>query len=107
MSNGAPGASGPPPPPNGPNWTRRESALPEWMRDPPPPRMTIGRRVGTALERRPGWVALRGRWWAWRERRRLYERFPVSFKIVAFFVSWALATALVLAAFWLMQLAVD
>lgn len=105
MSNGATGAGGPQPPQSGPGPSRQQSALPEWMRDPPPPRMTIGRRVDAALERRPGFVALRSRWWAWQERRRLHDRFPISFKIVAFFASWLLATALVLAAFGLMLLA--
>lgn len=71
--------------------------LPEWMRDPPPPRLTLGRRVSAALARRPAWVRLQHRWWNWQERQRLHERYPVGFKIVAFFVAWIVATALVLA----------
>nr|MDT0657117.1 hypothetical protein [Micromonospora sp. DSM 115978] len=76
---------------------RRQSVLPDWMRDPPPPRLTVGRRIGMALARLPGAATVRRRWWAWQERRRLYERFPVSFKIVAFFASWLLALGMVLA----------
>jgi hypothetical protein len=87
---------GAPAPPEQPNWERPRATLPDWMRDPPPPRMTLGRRVSMALDRRPAWRALRRRWWAWQERRRLYQRFPVGFKIVAFFASWLLALALVL-----------
>lgn len=82
-----------------PNWERRGPVLPDWMRDPPPPRLTIGRRIAIALARRPAWAALRRRWWAWQDRRRLYQRFPAAFKIIAFFVCWMLALALVLATY--------
>lgn len=73
--------------------------LPEWMRNPSPVRPTRADRISAALTRRPALARLQRGWWGWRERRRLHERFPVGFKIVAFFVAWAVATALVLAAY--------
>ncbi|SCE72673.1 hypothetical protein GA0070618_0462 [Micromonospora echinospora] len=81
------------------------SLLPDWMRDPPPPRVTLGDRVAAGLLRLPGAPRARQSWWAWQDRRRLYERFPNSFKIVAFFASWAIALTLVLTAWGLFALA--
>lgn len=66
----------------------RPSALPDWMRNPEPEDLDI------APIESAGWF--RRRWWAWQERRRLDQRFPVTFKVVAFFASWILALALVL-----------
>lgn len=83
----------------------QRSALPEWMRNPPPPRPTLGGRVSAVLARQPAWTALQRRWWAWQERQRLHERYPVGFKIVAFFVAWLVATVLVLAAYGIFSLA--
>lgn len=79
--------------------------LPEWMRNPPPVRPTRSDRISNALARRPALARLQRGWWAWRERRRLYQRFPIGFKVVAFFVAWILATALVLAMYALFILA--
>ncbi|WBB81863.1 hypothetical protein O7606_11160 [Micromonospora sp. WMMD882] len=73
--------------------------LPEWMLNPPPPRPTLGDRTTATLLRLPGAVAARHRWWVWRDRRRLHERFPRTFKIVAFFGSWAIALGLLLGAY--------
>jgi hypothetical protein len=81
------------------------SLLPDWMRDPPPPRATLGDRIAAAVLRIPGAPGVRRGWWAWRERRRLYQRFPNAVKIVAFFASWAVALALVLIAWGLLALA--
>ena len=71
------------------------AGLPDWMRNPPADRTTISDR----LARLPGGAAVRRRWWAWQDRRRLHERFPVAFKIVAFFLSWIFATILVVFAY--------
>lgn len=79
--------------------------LPDWMRAPAPPRLTLGDRVTRALARLPGGRATQRRWWAWQDRSRLYERYPMSFKIAAFFLSWTLATVLVLAAYGILLLA--
>ncbi|XTZ15213.1 hypothetical protein ACQSSU_27850 [Micromonospora echinospora] len=97
------GASGPqvtvrPAPPAQP------SLLPEWMRNPPPPRLTLGDRVAAGLMRVPGAPGARQAWWAWRGRRRLHERFPNSFKILAFFASWAIALVMLLTAYALIAL---
>ncbi|SCL31987.1 hypothetical protein [Micromonospora inyonensis] len=85
--------------------TGQPSQLPDWMRDPPPARLTLGDRVTARLLRVPGAPRLRHAWWMWRDRQRLHQRFPNSFKIVAFFVSWGLAVALLLAAYALFSLA--
>lgn len=77
----------------------RPSMLPDWMRNPPPPRATLGGRVAARLLRVPGAPRARRAWWAWRTRQRLHQRFPNAFKVVAFFVSWALALALLLGAY--------
>ncbi|MFE0590346.1 hypothetical protein [Micromonospora echinospora] len=79
--------------------------LPDWMRNPPPPRLTLGDRIAAGLLSIPGAPQVRRAWWAWQGRRRLSERFPNSFKIVAFFASWALALAMVLIAWGLFALA--
>lgn len=78
--------------------------LPDWMRDPPPPRLTLGDRITGALLRVPGAAAVRRYWWAWRDRQRLYQRFPTTFKIVAFFASWAIALVLLLVSYALFSL---
>lgn len=83
----------------------QRSTLPDWMLNPPPPRITLGQRVGAALLRLPGAPRLRRSWWAWQERQRLHERYPNSFKIIAFFASWGLAIVLFLAAYALFSLA--
>jgi len=41
------------------------------------------------------------RWWAWQERKRLDQRYPIGFKVVAFFASWIMALALLMMVFWL------
>jgi hypothetical protein len=76
----------------------RSSALPEWMRNPQPAGLDLGPRTGAA-----GW--LQRRWWVWQERKRLDQRYPISFKVIAFFASWFLALALLLGAYALYLLA--
>ncbi|MBL6274799.1 hypothetical protein JMF97_01320 [Micromonospora fiedleri] len=75
---------------------RQASTLPAWMLDPPPPRRTLGVRVGQAFAALPGADRLRRRWWAWQDRDRLYQRYPTAFKLVAMVVSWVVVMALVL-----------
>jgi hypothetical protein len=75
------------------------------MLNPPPARVTVGDRVAAALLRVPGAATARERWWRWRDRQRLHQRFPRTFKIVAFFGSWAIAVFLLLAAYALFGLA--
>lgn len=73
--------------------------LPDWMRDPPPPRATLGQRL-TAPAVRLRWVSrLRERWWAWRDRRRLSDRYPKTVQVIAFFLAWAASFGLVMVAY--------
>jgi hypothetical protein len=77
----------------------RRSQLPDWMRDPPPPKATLGRRL-EALSTRVGVLRrTRERWWAWRGRRRLGDRYPKTVKIVAFFLAWGISLGLIMAAY--------
>jgi hypothetical protein len=75
------------------------SSLPEWMRNPPPPRATLGDRIVAWMLRIPGAPGVRRAWWRWQDRQRLHQRFPKTYKVVAFVVSWGLALALVLGAY--------
>ncbi|WP_018219017.1 hypothetical protein [Salinispora vitiensis] len=74
-------------------------SLPAWMLDPPPARRTAGDRIATALLALPGATALRRRWQVWQARRRLYQRFPNTMKVVGFVVSFAVTLALVMAVY--------
>lgn len=77
----------------------QRSVLPDWMRDPPPPRVTPGQRL-IAPVARLRWVGrLRERWWAWRDRRRLSDRYPKTVQVMAFFLAWAASLTLVLVAY--------
>jgi hypothetical protein len=76
----------------------RSSALPDWMRNPEPAGPDFDPRMGAA-----GWF--QRRWWAWQERKRLDQRYPIAFKVVAFFASWAIALALLLGMYALYRLA--
>ncbi|MEW2380767.1 hypothetical protein AB0873_01530 [Micromonospora sp. NPDC047707] len=77
---------------------QQPSSLPEWMLNPPPPRRTVGDRLAGAALALPGAAVLRRQWWAWQGRRRLHERYPNAVKVAAFFLCFAAALALVLAA---------
>jgi hypothetical protein len=76
---------------------QRQTMLPDWMRDPPPARRTVGARVAGVLVRIPGVSRAREAWWAWRERRRLSDRFPKTVKIAAFFLAWGASVGLIMA----------
>lgn len=69
------------------------------MLDPPPPRRTAGDRIAAALLALPGAAALRRRWQVWQGRRRLYQRFPNTMKVVGFVVSFAVTLTLVMAVY--------
>jgi len=73
--------------------------LPDWMRDPPPPKATIGRRVSAALSKIRWLMWLRERWWAWKDRRRISDRFPKTAKIITFFLAWAVSVGLIMLAY--------
>jgi len=79
----------------------RSSALPDWMRNPQPPRETITGRALAPLGRLQVARRIQRRWWAWQERKRLDQRYPIGFKVVAFFASWIMALALLMMVFWL------
>lgn len=72
--------------------------LPAWMLDPPPARRTAGSRVAAALLALPGAAALRRRWWVWQDRRRFYQRFPNTMKVIGFLLCFAVSLGLVMAA---------
>lgn len=69
------------------------------MIDPPSPRRTAGDRIAAALLVLPGAATLRRRWQVWQGRRRLYQRFPNTMKVVGFVVSFAVTLALVMAVY--------
>jgi hypothetical protein len=77
----------------------QRSVLPDWMRDPPPPRMTIGRRVSSALAKVRWLTRLRRRWWAFKARRRISDRFPTTTKIITFFLAWGASVGLIMLAY--------
>ena len=80
------------------------SSLPEWMLNPPPPRLTLTQRLTAPVTRTPRWQALQHRWWRWQDRTRLYDRYPTAFKITAIFASWVLAMAMISVAYMLFAL---
>ncbi|MDG4792473.1 hypothetical protein [Micromonospora sp. WMMD1082] len=75
------------------------TTLPDWMRDPPPARRTLGTRLTESVAALPGAGAVRRRWWAWQGRERLHQRYPNTVKIVAMAVSFVVSLALVLFAY--------
>ncbi|RIV40945.1 hypothetical protein D2L64_03985 [Micromonospora radicis] len=74
---------------------RAPSTLPEWMLNPPPPRRTVGVRIGQAVRALPGAERLRRRWHRWQLRERLYQRYPNAVKILAMVISWFVIMILV------------
>ncbi|MFV2100322.1 hypothetical protein [Micromonospora sp. LOL_024] len=74
------------------------SALPDWMRDPPPPGRTLGVRLADAVAALPGAGRIRRRWWIWQQRERLAERYPNAVKIMAVVLSFVVILLLVLSA---------
>jgi hypothetical protein len=78
----------------GPEQTSQSSGnIPEWVLDPPPPRLTVGRRWSRWVDRRPWLRAVRRGWWRWRDRRKLSDRFPIAVKIIVWPIAWAIALA--------------
>lgn len=55
---------------------RPQTQLPEWMRNPEPPRNTVGRRMASFVARQPALRAVRDAWRHWQGRRRWSERHP-------------------------------
>ncbi|MFG1778373.1 hypothetical protein ACGFIG_18320 [Micromonospora sp. NPDC049048] len=74
--------------------------LPDWMRNPTPPRRTLGRHVADLVERLPVLRGARRSLWRWRDRRRVTESRPVvtvavfivpvtaTFALAAWFFYW-------------------
>ncbi|TDC49589.1 hypothetical protein E1258_27055, partial [Micromonospora sp. KC207] len=68
---------------------------PEWMRNPPPPRSTLGRRLSGLVEATPRLREARRALWRWRDRSRFSERRPAVAAITSFVVVAVVATILV------------
>ncbi|MFG1655746.1 hypothetical protein ACGFIY_04380 [Micromonospora chersina] len=75
--------------------------LPDWMRNPEPPRRTLGRRLSDLIDGVPALAAARRQLWAWRGRTRFSERHPVVSAIVSFVVVAVVATVLVVGTLYL------
>ncbi|MFG3681653.1 hypothetical protein ACGF5H_16280 [Micromonospora chalcea] len=80
----------PPPPPH-----RARVDLPDWMRNPEPPRRTLGRRLSGLLDGVPALAAARRRMWAWQGQTRFGERHPTVAAIGSFVFVLVTATLLV------------
>ncbi|MFV2111439.1 hypothetical protein ACFHW0_03740 [Micromonospora sp. LOL_025] len=78
--------------------------LPDWMRNPTPPRRTLGRRVTDLVERLPGLRAARQSLWRWRDRTGLMESHPVITTILSVLVALTGTTALVAGLFYWLHL---
>ncbi|MCM0677922.1 hypothetical protein NCC78_25070 [Micromonospora phytophila] len=78
--------------------------LPEWMRNPTPPRRTLARRISELVERQAGLRAARRSLWRWRDRTRWSESHPGLTAVVSFFLVAATATALVTGTLYLFSL---
>ncbi|MFE9690544.1 hypothetical protein [Micromonospora sp. NPDC005806] len=76
--------------------------LPDWMRNPEPPRRTLGRRLSDLIDAVPALSATRRRLWAWRDRTRFSERHPVLSAIVSFVFVAVVATFLVVGTLYLL-----
>ena len=75
--------------------------LPDWMRNPEPPRRTLGRRLSELVDGVPALAATRRRLWAWRDRTRFSERRPVLSAIVSIVFVAVVATCLVVGTLYL------
>ncbi|MEV6372189.1 hypothetical protein [Micromonospora musae] len=69
--------------------------LPDWMRNPTPPRRGVGRRISELVERLPVLRDARRSLWRWRDRTRWSESHPRTAAVVSFFVVGAVATVLI------------
>lgn len=84
-----------------PSEHRARVDLPEWMRNPEPPRRTLGRRLSDLAVAVPVLSAGRRALWRWRDRSRFSERHPVVSAIVSFVVVAVVATLLIAGALYL------
>ncbi|WP_089153741.1 hypothetical protein [Micromonospora sp. NBS 11-29] len=75
--------------------------LPDWMRNPEPPRRTLGRRLSDLVDRVPPLAATRRRIWAWQGRTRFSERHPAAAAIGSFVFVAVTATLLVVGTLYL------
>ena len=75
--------------------------LPDWMRNPEPPRRTLGRRLSDLVDGVPALAAARHRMWAWQGRTRFGERHPTVAAIGAFVFVLVTATLLVVGTLYL------
>ncbi|MEH0840824.1 hypothetical protein V6U81_00310 [Micromonospora sp. CPCC 205711] len=69
--------------------------LPDWMRNPEPPRRTLGRRLSELVDAAPALRDARRAVWRWRDHTRFSEKHPVVSAIVSFIVVAVVATLLV------------
>ncbi|MGC5017803.1 hypothetical protein [Micromonospora sp. DT47] len=69
--------------------------LPDWMRNPEPPRRTPGRLLSRLVEAVPALRDARRAVWRWRDRARFSDKHPVVSAIVSFVVVAVVATLLV------------
>ncbi|MFY1635122.1 hypothetical protein ACN27F_17920 [Solwaraspora sp. WMMB335] len=76
-------------------------ALPDWMRNPEPAKVTMGRQVTAAVLRLPGGPMVRRAWWRWQRRRRLHRRFPILVPLVAMPLAFIATMALLSFVYWL------
>ncbi|MGK5444940.1 hypothetical protein ACSNN7_24365 [Micromonospora sp. URMC 105] len=76
--------------------------LPEWMRNPEPPRRTPSRLLSELADRTPVLRELRRAMWRWRAHARFSERHPVLSAVVSFVFVAAAATVLVAGAAYLL-----
>ena len=76
--------------------------LPDWMRNPEPPRRTLGRRLSELVDGVPALRVARHRMWAWRDRSRFSDRHPVVSAIVSFVVVAVTATVLIVGTLYLL-----
>lgn len=77
------------------------------MRNPEPPRRTLGRRLSELVDGVPALRSARRRIWAWRDRSRFSERHPVISAIVSFVVVAVVATVLVVGTLYLFHLIIS
>ncbi|SBT53363.1 hypothetical protein [Micromonospora auratinigra] len=88
--------------PNPSHQHRPRVDLPDWMRNPEPPRRTPGRRLSDLVDSVPRLHAARRRLWAWRDRSRFGERHPVVAAIGSFVFVGVTATCLVVGTLYLL-----
>ncbi|WP_326550422.1 hypothetical protein [Micromonospora sp. NBC_01813] len=76
-------------------------ALPDWMRNPPEPKLTWRRRLTYRALRLPGAPALQRLRWRWETRRRLHQRFPILTALLAIPLAFVTIMVMISAVYWL------